>query len=239
MDHKNLLNASIVTYVSFTFLFFILKYRFFANSGLSWIAGFLIISCLIQLGHNIHLTTLPALCGKTDVKLALYSTIIPWILIFTVFSLLLIFVPGWLRVFSNTFGVAAAEAYGIRGTLQKIFFIKPTDNIDPKMVQLIDLIYSDHMTLVNELDLDDVREEPFKFPAIEKLVAMRILDKSILEKTDVLKELYHTLLIKETVGYFFWFLLIGIFCILVSVLTLLSSGCTPSIGSKYDSIFGT
>lgn len=238
MNSGNLVNASIVTYVSFTFLFFVLKYRFFPNTGQIWILGFLAISCLLQLGQNIHLTTLPALCGKMDVKMALYSTLIPWLVIFSVFTLLLTVAPGWLRVFSNTFGVAAAEAYGLKGTLNDLFSAMPKQE-DPKMMQLIEQIYFDKMSLINELDIDDVTEEPFRFPAIQKLVDMKVIPASILseEKKPKLQELYRTLQLKDTVGYFFWFLLIGVFCILVSTLSLLSSNCTPAIGSAYDSIF--
>lgn len=238
MNSGNLVNASIVTYVSFTFLFFVLKYRFFPNTGQMWILGFLAISCLLQLGQNIHLTTLPALCGKMDVKMALYSTLIPWLVIFSVFALLLTVAPGWLRIFSNTFGVAAAEAYGLKGTLNDLFSAMPKHE-DPKMMQLIEQIYFDKMSLINELDIDDVTENPFRFPAIEKLVAMKVIPGSILseEKKPKLQELYRTLQLKDTVGYFFWFLLIGVFCILVSTLSLLSSSCTPAIGSAYDSIF--
>jgi len=244
MDSTNLVNTSIVTYVSFTFLFFVLKFRFFPNTGQIWILGFLAISCLLQLGQNIHLTTLPALCGKMDVKMALYSTLVPWLVIFSAFTLFLIIAPGWLRIFSNTFGVAAAEAYGLKETLQQIFSTKPTQSdIDPKMMQLIDQIYSDKMSLVIELEIDDVTDDPhpFNFPAINKLVEMRVLDPSVIspEKTPILQQLYRTLVLKETVGYFFWFLLIGIFCILVSTLSLLSSNCTPAIGSSYDSIFSS
>lgn len=238
MNSGNLVNASIVTYVSFTFLFFVLKYRFFPNTGQMWILGFLAISCLLQLGQNIHLTTLPALCGKMDVKMALYSTLIPWLVIFSVFALLLTVAPGWLRIFSNTFGVAAAEAYGLKGTLNDLFSAMPKHD-DPKMMQLIEQIYFDKMSLINELDIDDVTENPFRFPAIEKLVAMKVIPGSILseEKKPILQQLYRTLQLKDTVGYFFWFLLIGVFCILVSTLSLLSSTCTPAIGSAYDSIF--
>jgi hypothetical protein len=203
-----------------------------------WILGFLAISCLLQLGQNIHLTTLPALCGKMDVKMALYSTLIPWLVIFSVFALLLTVAPGWLRVFSNTFGVAAAEAYGLKGTLNDLFSAMPKHG-DPKMMQLIEQIYFDKMSLINELDIDDVTENPFKFPAMEKLVAMGVVDRSVLseDKKPILQQLYRTLQLKDTVGYFFWFLLIGVFCILVSTLSLLSSNCTPAIGSAYDSIF--
>jgi hypothetical protein len=218
-----------------------MKYRFFPRTGHMWILGFLAISCLLQLGQNIHLTTLPELCGAPDIKLALYSTLIPWVVIFTVFTLFLMVAPGWLRVFSNTFGVAAAEAYGLRESLNELFVRPLQTETDPKMAQLIDNIYTDKMALVIELDIEDVTDDPypFRFPAMEKLAEMRVFDKKVLENTDALKKVYQALLLKETVGFFFWFILIGIFCILVSTLSLVSSNCTPKVGSAYDAIFSS
>jgi hypothetical protein len=242
MEGTNLVNASIVTYISFTFLFFVLKFRFFPNTGYFWILGFLVGSCLLQLGQNIHLTSLPEFCGATDIKLAIISTVIPWIVIFTVFTLFLMFAPGWLRVFSNTFGVAAAKAYGLKETLNEIF-IKPLQSeTDPKMAQLIDNIYTDQMALVIELDIENVTYDASNnilFPAMEKLAQMRVIDGAVLKNHEGLKKVHQALLLKETVGFFFWFLLIGIFCILVSTLSLVSSSCTPKVGSAYDAIFSS
>jgi hypothetical protein len=241
MDSTNLVNASIVTYICFTFLFFVLKFRFFPNTGKVWIIGFLAVSCLIQLGQNIHLTSLPQLCGAPDIKLAIYSTVIPWIAIFTVFTLFLVVAPGWLRVFSNTFGVAAAEAYGLKRYLNELFIHPSTPETDIKMRQLIDNIYTDKMPLVLELDIVDVNEDEDKidFPAMKKLADLRIIDEKALENKEALKRVYHSLLVKETVGYFCWFILIGIFCILVSTLSLVSSNCTPKVGTAYDAIFSS
>lgn len=237
MDSANLVNASIVTYVSFTFLFFVLKFRFFPKTSYYWILVFLMLSCILQLIQNVSLTSSSELCGAPDVSLAVYSTVVPWVIIFTVFTLFLLVAPGWLRIFSNTFGVAAAEAYGIKDTLNVLFNKPLQPSTDPKVIQMLDTIYSDRMALVIELDIDDVTEEPFNFPAFNKLIEMNIIDKFSEEKTEYLKKLYSALLIKENVGFFFWFLLIGIFCILVSTITLISSTCTPKMGTSYSTIF--
>jgi len=237
MNSTNVVNASIVSYISFTFLFFVLKFRYFPKTSYYWILIFLILSCALQVGQNINLTSSPELCGKPDLSLALYSTLIPWILVFTMFTLLLMIAPGWLRVFSNTFGVTAAEAYGIKGHINAILQKPLQPGTDPVLLQMLERIYLDQMSLVIELEIDDVVEEPFTFPAINKLVEMKIIQPIPPEKLESLKGLYNSLVLKDTVGFFFWFILIGVFCILVSTMTLISSGCTPRIGSSYDTIF--
>jgi len=240
MDSTNLVNASIVSYVSFTFLFFVLKFRFFPQTGYMWIVPFLTLSCIMQFIQNLNLSSSPQLCGKPDFKMALYATLVPWLLIFTVFTLFLMVAPGWLRVFSNTFGVSAAEAYGIKNDVVELFQ-RPGTPINDPMFQILERIYSDTMALVIELNIEDVTEikTPTDFPAINKLVEMKIINPIPPEKVDVLKRIHSALLIKDNVGFFFWFLLIGIFCILVSTITLLTSSCTPKIGSSYDSIFNS
>ena len=122
-------------------------------------------------------------------------------------------------------------------TINELFKKPLNPGTDPKLMQMLDNIYTDKMALVIELDIDDVKEDPFTFPAIQKLVDMKVLEPITPENMDVLKRLYYALLVKENVGFFFWFLLIGIFCILVSTNTLLSSNCTPKIGSTYHTIF--
>ena len=244
MDSSNLVNASIVTYVSFTFIFFVLKFRFFPENGYAWIVLFLALSCVFQTVQNINLTSLPTMCGKPDIKMALYSTLVPWVLVFTMFTLCIVTLPGWVRVFSNTFGVFAAEAYGLKETLNRIFQKPAQQSTDPALLQMLENIYSDRMALVLELNTDDVTDgEAFIFPSLDQLVKMNIIQGPTADPAtkgtydNLSKELYHTLLLKDNVGYFFWFLLIGIFCILVSTNSLLSSNCTPAIGKKYEQIF--
>ncbi len=240
MDSTNLVNASIVSYVSFTFLFFVLKFRFFPKTGYVWIVAFLMLSCIMQFIQNMNLSSSPQLCGKPDFSMALYSTVVPWLIIFTVFTLFLMVAPGWLRVFANTFGVSAAEAYGLKNDVVELFQ-RPETTVNDPMFQMLERIYSDQMALVIELDIENVTEIKTidDFPAIKKLVEMKIIQPVPPEKIDVLKRIHNALLLKDTVGFFVWFLLIGIFCILVSTITLLTSSCTPKIGSSYDSIFNS
>ena len=247
IDSSNLVNLSIVSYVSFTFIFFVLKFKFAPSNKHIWILLFLMISCIAQLIQNLNITASPNVCGKSDMKTAFYATCIPWILVFTVFTLFMVISPGWLRVFSNTFGLFAAEAYGLENHIKTVI-AKPASrkSEEYEYLKLIEDIYSDRMSLVIELDLDNVTDisgEGFKFPALdelERLGLITVMPKDGTEKDAQIKarkELYNTLLLKDNVGYFFWFLLIGIFCVLVSTNSVLSTGCAPTTGKSYDSIF--
>jgi hypothetical protein len=105
---------------------------------------------------------------------------------------------------------------------------------------MIENIYTDRMALVVELKLEDVTDISgvFIFPALNKLEEMKIISPNVTEEdTKNRRDLYNALLLKDNVGYFFWFLLMGIFCILISTNTILSSSCTPTVGHSYDSIF--
>jgi len=238
MDSSNLVNASIIMYVSFTFVFFVLKFRFFPQNGYVWILIFLAVSCVFQTVQNMNLTAQPGVCGKPDLKMALYSTLFPWLIVFGTFTLLMITLPGWTRVFSNTFGLFAAEAYGLKEILNRIFLKPANPGTDYAHMQMIDNIYSDRMALVLELDIENVVEgEKLIFPSFEQLVKMKIVEEPGEEKKEDVKNLYYALLLKDNVGYFFWFLLIGIFCILVSTNTLLSSNCSPDLKKNYGEIF--
>ena len=243
---SNLVNVSIITYISFTFLFFVLKFRFFPGNNYYWILLFLMISSMAQFIQNINITDSPDVCGSSDIRIAFQSTFVPWILIFTLFSLLMVSSPGWLRVFSNTFGVFAAEAYGIEKYIQAVMKKPESDTTNYEFLKMIDNIYSDRMSLVVELNLDDVTDVSgvFTFPALQKLEDLKLISpmptQEGKEKDDIIqarKNLYNALLLKDNVGFFIWFLLIGIFCILVSTNTILSSNCSPKLAKNYSSIF--
>lgn len=245
---SNLVNASIVMYISFTFLFFVVKFRFFPeNTGLIWILTFLVITCVLQIVQNVTLTSSPAMCGKPDIKLAIVSTVIPWVIIFALFTIAITAIPGWIRIFSNTFGVFAAESFGLKERVNKVFVLpdkKDEKNID--YLKMLDNIYTDRMALVLELNIDKVKTgAEFEWPEIVQLVKLNYIkgsmegDKYKPTDDDIKnqKDLYSALLLRENVGYFFWFLLIGIFCILVSTNTLLASNCSPSVVANQYKIF--
>jgi len=231
-------DASIVIYTCFTFLFFVIKSRFTKerSTHLWMLFLFVILSAVIQFAQNASLSS--AHCGEVDTKLLFYSTLIPWIVIFGGFFSAILAFPGWLRVFSNTIGsYFLKDMYGMDDVLSQLFPAQSTD-VDQEMRNLLGQIYTNKSSLILEMDVSDVREEGKVFPTLEQLASIKIITLPALEEDrDALKKkVYSMLFIKEDIGYAIWFWLIGIFCILVSTNTLLSSSCSPK-KANYSLIF--
>jgi hypothetical protein len=239
----NLANTGLVNYISFCFLFFVLKFKYYPENGIVWMMFFIVVTFVIQLIINIYLTSLPELCGQTDFNIAIYSTMIPWLAIFVLFSLLLGIFPGWLRLFANTFGSSAAYLYGLKETMDKIFTVEnrsdaERDQTNFQLLKAIDSLYSDRDTLIDELDTRDVffnEKGDIVWKSFTGTLKMLLLTAEIEQST--LKHLYYSLLLKDNVSYFVWFLLIGILSVLVSTNTLMNEGCSTKKGGAFDIIF--
>jgi hypothetical protein len=216
----------------------------------------------------------------------MYHTAVPWICVFGVTALCLMAFPGWLRVFSNTFGLYAAQAYGLQGVISNIFNdgqkaiatqrATGSSRPDIQLLKAIDSVYSSPTTIVNELDprtvkkmivdgpkiaafsieqrrkyfdevevvngqstfkLRDLREgesrELLEWESLSKLIP-NMID---IPKQDLIKELYRMTLLKDTVGYFFWFIFVGILSSMISINSLISTPCVSNKKNSFDIIF--
>ena len=160
-DLSNLGYTTIVSYISFTFLFFVLKDRVFSTETQSnlWIVFFFMGGFLLLFFNNIYITSLKQFCGKPQMSTAFAATLFPWVFIFGIIILCIMIFPGWLRSFSNTFGFSAARAYGLKDVMVRIFSMEQkaaamqAANQDYATLKAIETIYSDPTPFINELDL--------------------------------------------------------------------------------------
>jgi hypothetical protein len=173
--------------------------------------------------------------------------------------------PGWLRAFSNTFGLQAAQMFGIDDIINQIMIIPDErdkavtaagTNID--ILRAIESIYTGKTMLINEMTPDDfvVITDPVKaadgtfLPTkdsddnpilyynsklLEKFIDMKLLTKA---PPELISILHNKILLKDTIGHFIWFLLIGSLTVLISTNTLLNSGCSTKNGD-YNAIFNS
>ncbi len=263
--------ASIITYVSFCLIFFTIKYVYFAEDNLTWIILFILLSFILQLMNNITITEDPAVCGNMNVSFAIYHTAIPWFFVLTVTALLLYAFPGWLRVFSNTFGLYAAHAYGLQDIINQIFTpqirlevegnAKQAMNIS--LLKSIDNVYSNPSTILNELDpktftrielaqlptdyqkynngLDDNNNPiPVTVPKVVEWESLNKLVPTFLKISPsqiLIEQLYNMTLLRDTIGYFVWFILVGSLCSMISVNSILTEPCNSTKKGVFDIIF--
>ena len=219
---KNIGPASLISYVSFTLIFFIIKNKF-GFPGTTWIWFFLVVTGIIQFFNNLYITKYPEICGGYNVSSALTATLVPWIFIFGLSCICLVFIPGWLRVFSNTFGASIATMGGLNEKVNNLF-TKPEEQ--SSMSETINLLYANRTKFINEVNISDYNETGGKitWKSLENI--MTFMSISLEGKEEIIKQLYQLLVLKEDAGYFLWFILIGSISILVSTNSLLLTSCS-------------
>jgi hypothetical protein len=228
MNPSNTVHVMMITYISFAFVFFVIKARMAATGmkHMMAILTFVVLSGMLQFIVNLQLSQKH--CGGVDMKSVVLSTLLPWVFIFCGFTLALNTLPGWLRVFSNTFGMFVLKESGLTTLVNALFEDHPLDS-DKIRRDMLGQIYTNQTALIMELDLENVVEKEGKvdFPALQELVRLKLIQPLTEGREPLIQQLYHKLLLKNEIGYFCWYLLIGIFFILVSTNSLLSSGCGP------------
>ena len=228
-------------YISFCILFFIVC-LFFDWSIKIYIIVFWLCTFIIQFSMNLYGTNI--LWETPDPGKAIGYTIMPWLFVLGLTSFILFFMPGWVRVFSNTIGIAISKSI-----YSDLFIIEPdikTGDVTPvqseSTIQLIQTIYNDPSKLINEVEyeagyiewvnkiykkhlktLEFFKNNKFvsdseKCPEVtgEETTKTEWIN---IQKTDntPLYQLYKCIAVKEKVGYFVWLFLIGCISVMVSL----------------------
>ena len=220
---KNIGPTSLISYISFTLIFFIVKSKF-GFPGTTWIWAFLAITGIIQFMNNLYITKYPEICGGYNVSSALTATLVPWIFIFGVSCACLVLIPGWLRVFSNTFGSAIADMAGINKIVSELFQNGSTPN--SSISETVNLLYANRHKFINEVNMDYFENNgTITWPSLESILKYMQINET--DQTPSLKKrLYEKLVLKEDAGYFIWLILIGSISIVISTNSLLLTSCS-------------
>ncbi len=227
---SNIGPSSLISYISFTLIFFIIKNKF-KFSGTSWVWFFLIITGIIQFANNLYITKYPEICGAYNISSALVATLVPWICIFGITCLCLTNIPGWLRVFSNTFGSSIASMAGMNEIISRIFIKSTGTNTqtDSDITEAANLLYANRNKFMNEVNMDfseDPSTNKIEWPSLFGIMDFMKISYTDGEKLKDIQKLHSMLQLKEDAGYFLWMILIGSISILISTNSLLLSSCS-------------
>lgn len=171
-EFKQLGSMSIHVYVVFCFIFFLVKDNLFSNedgtSSFAWIFVYIGIFFVILFLLNMSIFSNELVCGNSQPGQAFFNTLYPMTFIFVVVAMLLEAFPGWVRVFSNTFGMSAARLFGIKKILADIFNETRKQKVLSKVnfnntnsedaqskllfMNTVDMIYNDPVPIINEMD---------------------------------------------------------------------------------------
>lgn len=179
--------------------------------------------------QNIELTKDELICGKLNTRLAFFSTVFPYVFIYLVGMSIIYLFPGWLRSFSNTFGLTIVRMCGYNLTVNNIF--KGTDETRDTGHNLLKQLYNDPDKFINELDVNDVKfiaeendQEKITWDSLDKV-------KASVEPKDK-KELIGYLNIKDSIATYIWVGMLSTLTILISQNRLLAENCTSITNDK-------
>jgi|TARA_B110000116_G_scaffold234441_1_gene218955 hypothetical protein len=192
-----------------------------------------ILTALFVFSSCFKLTRNDLVCDKMDFNTAIYSTTIPYLIIYVVGVSLLLFFPGWIRGFSNTYGSTISSL--ISGINFKLH--DGRDINDQATTQhFIKQFYSDPLRLFHELRINNIiydeENNRIKWDDLDTLLNTMDINESILNKyrdIDFKKTLYNYIIIKNNIGTTIWIFLLGIITFLSSITHLLSSSCNTYI----------
>jgi len=109
---SNITQVAMTVYLSFSVIFFTICI-FNDWSILMYLSLFLVFSFLMQLSVNLWASAKVCPLGEkqnVSIEKSLGYTVVPWFFILVVISFILHVMPGWVRVFSNTLGLAVAKS---------------------------------------------------------------------------------------------------------------------------------
>ena len=240
---------SLGVFILVTLIFF--SVRSYLIKGTSrFMTTFIYFGMTIISQYITNLMAMHVICKNWQYGVVFFITIIPWVLVFGVITLILVFMPSWLIPFSNTFGFAAAKIAGINKMLNEMMIspqqIRLNANTSPtgmtedqrKMLDVLYFVTKDPSNIINELTCfaSNSKRDPetgmeitdckgnFEevFTRLTNVVFKPDIDPKMKEKLRKMVEF------KETVSEAIWYLLFGIYTVMITNMTIVNSGCNTS-----------
>ena len=215
--------TNFIFFMIISIIFFIFCYRIPGNKTLIYM--FFLTTFVAQWGLNAATTVNPLICGELNIPNALIYTIIPWILILGVGNLFMYNFSGWIRVFSNTFGMWFSFKLLSNPTIDKTK-LPAGDGLTAQYTKLYQEILDNPQTIINEINILDKKEEDI-LPLIQSYG--KINPEIFTDTNDNNNKIMNIIKYKNKIGILIWNVLFGLIASMVSTNSLLNSGCSINI----------
>ena len=241
---------SLGVFIVITLIFF--SIRSYLIKGTSrFMTTFVYFGITVISQYLTNLSAMHVMCNKWQYGIVFFITIIPWVLVFGVITLILIFMPSWLIPFSNTFGFLIAKIVGLRKMLEEIMIdpkeIRKNANESPNGIsedqrKTLDVLYfvtKDPSLIINELTCfasktkDDPNNPDTKITDCKGNFEQVFTDlTNVVFRKDITPEqkekLRKMVEFKESVSEAIWYFLIGTYTIMITNMTIVNSGCNTT-----------
>jgi hypothetical protein len=204
-------STSIFTFFIITLIYFISKYQL--PDTMSTMLNIIYVVAVVSTQISINAGLAKSVCNNPNsMNTGILATIFPMLFIFGLLELLLTIFPGWLEPFSNTFGYGIAKLVGLQKMIERLVQPPNGTGVSSSIVTAVNNIYNDPSIFINQFNYDN--EEAFNktwdnsyangkgifFPKAGQASA----------KSEIYNEFRQFVKLKDIVGTFIWYMLVGV-----------------------------
>lgn len=229
-------STSVFTFFLITLFYFIAKYL--TPDSMSTMLVIIYIIAIVSTQISINTALAKSICNNSQsMNVGILSTIFPMLFIFGLLQLMLTIFPGWIEPFSNTFGYGMTKLNGLQDLMERL--IKKPINSNEKTIDAINNIYNDPSIFINQFNYAQ-RDEFNKTWNNSYSNGSGIFIKEAgpapsppsdtnpnpSKGTPIYKEFRNMVKLKDIVGTFIWYILVGVIVTSKSYNYIISQPCS-------------
>jgi len=222
-------STSVFTFFLITLFYFIAKYL--TPDSMSTMLIIIYIIAIVSIQISINTALAKSICNNTQsMNVGVLATIFPMLFIFGLLQLMLTIFPGWIEPFSNTFGYGMTKINGLHDLMKRL--IRDPQGSSGKTINAINSIYNDPSIFINQFSYAEVEEfnktwnNSFSngtgiFIAKAGAAPVPPATGSLLYE-----EFKKMVKLKDIVGTFIWYILVGVLVTSKSYNYIISQPCS-------------
>ena len=232
-------STSVFTFFLVTLFYFIAKYL--TPDSMSTMLIIIYIIAIVSMQISINTALAKSICNNAQsMNVGILSTIFPMLFIFGLLQLMLTIFPGWIEPFSNTFGYGMTKLNGLHDLMERL--IKKPDNtsgMNEKTVNAVNSIYNDPSIFINQFSYANHDEfnktwnnsfasgsGVFIKGAGAAPLPPSATNPNPANGSPIYKEFRNMVKLKDIVGTFIWYILVGVLVTSKSYNYIISQPCS-------------
>ena len=232
-------STSVFTFFLITLFYFIAKYK--TPDSMATILNIIYIIAIVSTQISINTALAKSICNNTQsMNVGILATIFPMLFIFGLLQMLLNIFPGWIEPFSNTFGYGISKLVGLNDLIKRLIRSVPNDgngNNNNKIIDAVNSIYSDPSIFINQFSYADkvnfnrTWDNSYSggkgiFVSSASVAPTTTPDGTTLPGSKLYEEFRDMVKLKDIVGTFFWYILVGVIVTSKSYNYIISQPCS-------------
>jgi hypothetical protein len=232
-------STSVFTFFLITLFYFIAKYK--TPNSMSTMLNIIYIIAIVSIQISINTALAKSICNNAQaMNVGVLATVFPMLFIFGLLQLLLTIFPGWIEPFSNTFGYGMTKLVGLHDLMKRLL-VAPQFNAAPekKIINAVNSIYNDPSIFINQFsyanreDFNRTWDNSFaggKGIFVKSAGAAPLpysaANPNPTPGTNLYQEFRNMVKLKDIVGTFIWYILVGVIVTSRSYNYIISQPCS-------------